>query len=320
MKQDNKTDLIVRIAQMYYEHDLSQQSIAERLGLSRPYISKLLIEGKKRGIIEIKILDPHKAETSLEAEFRQKFNLMKAIVIPSVDGSPNSALHRLSVATSKYLDTIISDNDTIGVAWGVTLNEISKCLIRREDLNNITIVQLSGGISKIEKNTYSNEIINKFADAYQGTPYVLPLPAVVDSEQVREAILKDTNIANILGIAKRANIAIFTVGVIGYDSALARAGYISPREIDKLFAQGAVGDFCCRFIDVNGSICDKALNDRTIGIELSDLKTKEYRIAVAIGQNKVMSMFGSIRGGYPNVVITDELNARELLSLSERIA
>jgi len=320
MRPDYKTDLIVKIAKMYYEHDLSQQDISERLGLSRPYISKLLIEGKKRGIIEIKILDPHEAETSVEAELRQKFNLKKAVVIPSIEGSASSVLHRLGVTTSRYIDTIVSDNDIIGVAWGVTLHEVSKCLIFREDLKNITIVQLAGGISNIEKNTYSNEILKKFADAYRGTPFALPLPAVVDSEQVREAILKDSNIANVLDIGMRSNIAIFTMGVIGHDSALARAEYISHREVDRLLAEGAVGDLCCRFIDINGSICDKSLNSRTIGIELSDLKNKEYRIAIATGQNKVMCMLASLRGGYLNVLITDELNARELLLLNERIA
>jgi len=320
MKQDYKTDLIVKIAKMYYEHDLSQQAISERLGLSRPYISKLLIEGKKRGIIEIRIFDPHEAETSIESELRQMFNLRKAVVIPSIEGSASSVLHRLGVASARYINTIVSDNDTIGVTWGVTLYEVSKSLIHREDLEDITITQLSGGISKIEKNTYSNEILKKFADAYRGTPYMIPLPAIVDSEQVREAIIKDKNISNVLDISMRANIAIFTTGGIGHDSALVRAEYISPREIDRLQAEGAVGDLCCRFIDINGVVCDKSLNNRTIGIDLNDLKSKEYRIAIATGQNKVMSMLGALRGGYPNVLITDELNARELIALSERIA
>ena len=112
MKQDYKTDLIVKIAKMYYEHDLSQQAISERLGLSRPYISKLLIEGKKRGIIEIRIFDPHEAETSIESELRQMFNLRKAVVIPSIEGSASSVLHRLGVASARYINTIVSDNDT----------------------------------------------------------------------------------------------------------------------------------------------------------------------------------------------------------------
>ena len=320
MSQTEKTDLIVKIARLYYEHDMSQRNISERLGLSRPYISKLLIEGKRRGIIEIKILDPHETETSIEIELRQKFNLKKAVVIPHVEGSTNSVLHRLALAAARFLDTIVSDNDVIGVTWGMTLYELSKSLISREDLKDITVVQLSGGISKIERNTFSGEILKKFADAYKGTPYMLQLPAVVDSEEVRGVILKDKNISNVLDIGVRSNISIFTMGTIGYDSALARAEYISHREVDRLLAEGAVGDLCCRFIDINGAICDKSLNSRTIGIELSDLKNKEYRIAIATGQNKVMCMFASLRGRYPNVLITDELNARELISLSERIA
>lgn len=317
MKSIDRTELIVKIAKMYYEHDFSQQAISERFNLSRPYISKLLIEAKKRGIVQIKIFDPFEAETSIEFEIRNKFNLKKAIVIPSPSRSVNSDLHRLAIAAAKFIDTILADDDIIGVAWGATLNEVAKCLINREDLRNVTIVQLSGGISKIEKNTYANEILKNFADALKGTPYLLPLPAVVDSEQVREAIMKDSRIADVLNIAKKANIAIFTMGVIGYDSALARAEYISHDEIDKLMAEGSVGDFCCRFIDSNGEICDESLNKRTIGIELNDLRNKEYSIAIATGKNKVKSILGSLRGEYLNVLITDENTASDLLTLSE---
>jgi len=320
MRYSEKTDLIVKIARMYYEHDLSQQAIAERLGLSRPYISKLLIEGKNRGIIEIRIIDPHESETTLEMDLRQNYNLKKAIVIPNVEGSTESTLRKLAVPTARYLDSIISDNDIVGVAWGATLYELSRNLIPRDDLKDITVVQLSGGISKFERNTFATEILKKFADSYKGTPYVLPLPAVVDSEAVREAILKDRNISNVLDIGLRANIAIFTMGVIGYDSALVRAEYISPAEVDRLLEEGAVGDLCCRFININGEICDRSLNDRTIGVDLKQLKNKEYRIAIATGQNKVRCILGALRGGYPNVLVTDEHTAIELLEFKEEVA
>ena len=105
----------------------------------------------------------------------------------------------------------------MGVAWGATLYACSKSIIQRNDIKNITVVQLCGGISKIEKNIYASEIPKNISEAYKG----------------------------------------------------------------------AVGDICTRIIDMNGNICDRSLNERTIAIELDHLKQKEYRIGVAIGGNKV---------------------------------
>jgi len=317
MERIEKTNLLVRIARLYYEHDCSQQMISEKLGLSRPYVSKLINEAKKSGIVEIKIIDPNEAESQIEAELKQRFNLQKAIVIPFLEGTTGNVLDKLAAAAARFLNTIISDNDIIGVAWGATLYECSRNVVPREDIKDVTVVQLCGGISKIEKNIYASEIPKKFADAYKGTPYILPLPAIVDSVEVKSAILKDKNISSVLNIAKKSNIAIFTMGTCGYESALARAGYISQREVDELLVKGAVGDICCRIINAEGEICDDALNQRTIGIELNELKEKEYRIGVAIGNSKVRCMYGALRGGYPNVIMTDEATARELLKLCE---
>jgi len=309
-----RVNLLVNIARLYYEHSYNQQDIANKLGLSRPYVSKLINEAKESGIVEIKINDPYETETFLELELRRRFNLKKVVVVPS----PNDSRQKLDkvAAAARYLNGIVKDNDIVGVAWGATLYCVSRHIIPRDDVKNITIVQLCGGISNINKNIFASEITRNISEAYNGTPYILPLPAVVDDSKVKNAMLKDKNINNVLNMAKKSNIAIFTMGTFGYEGALHRAGYISTKEVDELIQKGAVGDLCTRILNADGKICDQELDERTIAIGLYELMKKEYRIAVAIGTEKLKCIYAALKGGYPNVFVTDEETALELQKMN----
>ncbi|MGI6140530.1 MAG: sugar-binding transcriptional regulator [Caldicoprobacterales bacterium] len=310
----DKKKLLVNISRLYYEHNYSQQMIAEKLNLSRPYVSKLISEAKDKGIVKIIINDPDEMETSIELSVREKFGLLKVIAIPTIDAETD-IISRIGKAAGRYLDNIIKDNDIIGTAWGTTLYNFSTNVVPRGDLKNITVVQLCGGISNIEKNIFASEIPKNLADMYKGTPYILPLPAVVDNSRVKEIILREKNISKVLDIANKANIAIFTMGPFGYDGALSRAGYISHDDVDRLIKKGAVGDICTRIIDIDGNVCDENLNNRTIGIELDELKKKEYRIGVAVGENRLNCIYAALKKQYANVLITDEEIALKLLKL-----
>lgn len=310
MSNDEKVNLLVNIARLYYEHNYSQQMIAERLNISRPYVSKLINEAKERGIVEIRIFDPYESETQIEIDLKIKFGLNRAVVVPTIKES--DVLSSIGKAAARYLDTIVKDNDIIGVAWGATLYSFSEQIIKRDDLKNITVVQLCGGISNIEKNIYANEIPKKIADAYKGTPYILPLPAVLNSINVTDAIVKEKNIKIVLELANKANIAIFTMGPFGYEGALSRAGYLDTGDVDELVRKGAVGDICTRIIDEEGNICDYDLNRRTIAVELTELKKKEHRIGIAVGPSRIKCIYAALKGGYANVLVTDESTASEL--------
>ena len=314
MREHERIKLLVNIARLYYEHNCSQQEIAKKLGLSRPYISKLINEAKQSGIVQIQISDPYESESVVELEIRRRFNLKKAIVVPTNEDDRNK-LEKLASATARYLNSIIKNNDIIGVGWGLTLYTCSQFVIPRNDVNNIVVVQLCGGISNIERNIYATEIPKKIADAYRGTPYILPLPAIIDDAKTKNAIIKDKNIKNVLNIAKKANIAMFTMGAFGHEGALIKAGYINKKEVDDLILKGAVGDICTHFINIDGKICDYNLDKKTIAIELHDLIKKEYRIGVAAGSDKLKCIYASLKSSYPNVLVTDEDTALGILNM-----
>lgn len=306
-----RVDLLVSVARLYYEHNYSQSMIADKLNLSRPYISKLIAQAREEGIVTIQINDPAHTETPLEREIRQRFALRKVIVVPmSMDVTP---LAKIGAVCARFLDTIVSSGDIIGVSWGGTMFSCAQNAISRQDLNNIIVVQLCGGTSNIERSIYASEIPKLFADAYSGVPYILPLPAIVDNIHVKQSMLTDRGVNQVMEYGIKSNIALFTLGQFGEDNALIHAGYLSGYPLKKLNKSEAVGDICSHFIDENGQLCDEELDSRTIGISLEELKKKDYRIAVAEGQKKVRSICGALNGGHINVLITDEDTAQSVL-------
>lgn len=77
----------------------------------------------------------------------------------------------------------------------------------------------------------------------------------------------------------------------------------------------AVGDIALRFFDVQGNIANENLNERVVGLALEDFKDKKYNIAIAVGERKAAGILGALRGGYVNVLYTDEKTAKKVLSL-----
>ena len=71
-----------------------------------------------------------------------------------------------------------------------------------------------------------------------------------------------------------------------------------------------------RFIDKDGKPIKSELDDLVIGISLEQLSKVERRIAVSSGADKHEITLAAMRGGWINVLITDEETAEYLLSQS----
>lgn len=308
-------ELLVEIARMYYEYGLGQQEIAERVGLSRSRISRMLTRAREAGIVQVTIVDPFREESLLAQELQARYGLKRAIVCPVPRSSRAPLAWHLAQAAARLLREIVRDGAIIGVCGGTTMLEVARAL-RPLKRKNVSVVQLEGTLSgKGEALIHGNEIALLFSRAFAATPFFLSVPAIVEHEQVKEALLSDRNVAKVLDMGKAANIAAFSIGRPDRSSLLVQAGYFSPEEMDSLVAAGAVGDLCSRFFAEDGSICDESLNRRTIGLELQDFMHKDFSVAVAGGPQKVAGIRGALRGRFANVLVTDEATARQLLDL-----
>lgn len=313
--EKNKLSKVIEVAKLYYLLDYSQQEIADKLGVSRPSVSRFLQQAKEEGIVQIKIIDPYEDSEKIADELKKAFNLKKVIVVSVPKYDELTVKQYIGEAAAVYLNEIVTDEDIIGISWGTTIYQVAKSL-KYKHVRDITVVQLNGGVSHSKINNYASEIIGLFGKAFNTNPYYLPLPAIVDHLVVKQAVEADRHIRKAMELAKASNIAVFTVGIPSMNSVLIQTKYFSEEEL-KIIQSSAVGDICSRFINCNGDIFCEDLNNRTIGIELSELKKKEQSILVAGGPNRVDAIYGAIQGGYANTIITDKITANLLLDLHE---
>jgi deoxyribonucleoside regulator len=309
---ENKSDisLLVEAARLYYQHGFSQQEVAQKLGISRPGISRLLNKAREMGIVKIEIRDPLEKGTRLEESLKKKFNLKRILVVP--EDNRNAVIkRRLGQAAVRLLDELVEDNLILGVSWGTTMQEVARH-VKPKYIKNMLVVQLNGGVSKAAYDTHASEIAQSIGEKFQAIPFLLPLPAIVDSAQVKEAITSDKNIARTLDIARKSTVSLYTIGLFDENSVLVKADYFEREEVQTLIKKGAIGDICSRIIDANGKICQKSLNERTIGIELDDLVNKSYAVAIAGGKEKLPAIRAALNGKWFNCLITDEWIASEL--------
>ncbi|GAA0386530.1 sugar-binding transcriptional regulator [Paenibacillus motobuensis] len=310
MDQD-KQRLSIEAARLYYLSDYSQIDIAAKLGVSRPTVSRLLQYAKEQGYVRIDISDPLEDLNELGSRLKQKYDLETALVCYSPVNEYKEIQKYISKAAADYLHETVQDTDIIGVSWGRTMHVVALQL-QQKQVRGVEVVQLKGGISHSHVNTYAAETMNLFAAAYHTIARYLPLPVIFDSVALKEMVEKDRHIHRIIELGKQANIAVFTVGTVNDDALLFQLGYFSEEEKQLLQTKG-IGDICSRFFDSEGNLCSEEINNRTVGIDLSDLQNKEKSILVAGGQRKIDAIRGALIGKYANILVTDQFTAQALL-------
>lgn len=309
-----KQRLIIDAARLYYDSDFSQQEIANKLGISRPTVSRLLQQAKELGYVRIEIIDPLEDNHDLAKELKKKYNLQSVEVCYSPIDDYSEVTQIITKKAADVLGDFVHDGDIVGVTWGTTMYHIAKKL-EKKSVKGVEVIQLNGGISYSKTNTYASETVNMFAEAFNTIPRYLPLPVIFDNPQVKQMVESDRHIERLIELGKQSNIGIFTVGTVKKDALLFRVGYFNEVEEQDIQTY-AVGDICSRFFDKKGQIYSNLLNSRTIGIELDELRNKEKSILVAGGEKKTDAIHGALVGKYANILITDQFTAKRLLEIN----
>lgn len=307
----DKKRLIIEAAKLYYQFDYTQLAIAEKLGISRPTVSRLLQQAKNHGYVKIEIVDPFNNNNELEKSLQHKYQIEEVKIAYAGEQDDQVMLQAMSDKAAEYIRDIVKDGDVLGVTWGRTMYRVANAL-QKKDVKGVEVIQLKGGIGLSDVNTYDSETVYKFAEAFHTVPRYLPLPVLVDSPEVKEVIESDRYMHRLIELGKQANIAVFTVGTVDTDSMLFRLGYLTTDEKELLHKE-AVGDICSRFFKSTGEVCESDIKNRTIGIQLEELKQKEKSILVAGGTRKLEAIHGALLGQYANVFITDQYTAQALL-------
>ncbi|WP_135454257.1 sugar-binding transcriptional regulator [Mycobacterium sp. DL99] len=305
------TDLLLYVAQCYYEQGRTQEDIGSELHLTRWKVGRLLDEARGVGLVQIKIVHPQARRTDLEVEMRSRFGLRECVVVPGPDTADTAGEH-IATAAANYLKSNSSWITTLGVSWGNTLQQIAAVLPNGWTAG-IEVIQVNGGVSRSVHPTKAANIVTSIAHSGNGQATLLPVPAIVERIETRDALYAEGFVEDVLSRARKADAILFSLGALGPTSVLVESGAITPAELAQLESAGACGDVLAHYITASGEIAYADIDRRTVGLSLDDVKKANCAIAVAAGTHKVPVVIGALTSGLCSVLITDETTAQSVL-------
>ena len=305
--------LMVKICDMYYNQDLNQKAISAQLGLSRPTVSRIISNGKERGIVKIIIDNLEGTDyVDIEREIENLYGLREVIVVKEKKDTDDQK-NEIGKAAAQYLERVVKDGNIIGVSMGSTLGYISK-YITDGATKNLTFVPLIGGMGHLRMELHSNYLVEDFAKVFGGEFMLMHAPARVSGRQIKEELLKEDDISKIIKMGDQLDVALVGIGVPNSTSAIMATGYYNRVEMDKMRAKRVAGDICMQFYDINGSTTPFKIDNNVVGIEIKKLRRVPHAIGVACGIEKVDAIRGAINGRYINTLVTDVACANALIA------
>ncbi len=300
--------LTVRIAELYYDENKTQDEIGALLGVTRWKVGRLLTQARERGIVRIEIVHPGARKLGVERALCERFGLRDAVVVPDAEDVHT----RVAQAAADYLTVLRPVPRTLGVSWGRTLQSVAERLTPGW-ARGVQIVQINGGVSRNRRAGTAAATAAAIAEKTGGQAVLLPSPAILERLETKRAIESDRTVAGVLELAASASAYLYSAGVADESSVLVDSGYLSSDDVAELVRKGAVGDVVGRYIDANGNPVDPGLDERTVGLGLDRLRAATTAIFVVAGQAKHDIARAVVTSGLCTIIVTDEATAAALL-------
>jgi len=311
MSELERKRFLAKIASLYYLEGLTQQSIANKLKISRTKVSRYLTRARSEGIAEIKINYAAEDFSSLEYHIEKKYKISECIIASTLENS-EATIESMSGSLNNLLSRFLKDGSHIGIGWGGSLREISK-YINVMEKSDIKVIPMIGGLGKTGTGMHTNSVAKNIADRMGGISYMIHSPAVLDNREAKEIVEKDSNVSEIMEMSLKIDTAIIGISDLGIDSTLIKTGSFTAEDFKYLEGLGVVGDVNLIFIDENGNHVPNKIDKRIVRVPLDKLKKIDHVIGVAFGKRKLKVLLGALRGQIINVLFTDEETAIEII-------
>lgn len=317
-RSDDDRDLMVEAATLYYEEQYTQAETAQRLAVSRSTVSRLLRDARALGIVQITIHHPWARNSRLEALLREAFGLRDARILRVGHGrASDEVLDGVGALAARYLQGVIRDDMVLGISYGRTIAATIGHLTPARPVD-LVVVQLLGALGSDNPLIEGANLARDLAAKYGATYRYLYAPLVVEDARTRDRFVQEPLVQDVLAVGKQADIALIGIGVLGDEApSLIYRGYLSARDVARLRDLGGVGNMCAQFFDAEGVLLDADLNQRAISIGLDGLQGIGLVVAAASGRQKAPAILGALRGGYVDVLISDDEAIEAVLALHD---
>ncbi len=318
MKARYDIQLMVQASKMYYIGGMTQEQIAKQLGISRSSVSMMLSEAKDFGIVEISIKDPKNNVQDVADEFIKRFSLKGCLVIPTAIDDIHMITRIVASQGADYAEDLLRSHTTIGIAWGTTCYDFMMSFTNRNKLNDINVVPLIGGTSRISSEYQLNEMVRMFSEKLHGTPSFIYAPAIAESIEDKELYMQSISMKSIIEKWDNMDVAIVSAGAPPefYDNRMVFD--IAQKQQYERNESRVIGDICARRFNLKGEFINNEYSARIMGIDDEKLRRIKNVICIAAGKHKLLSIIGALRTNVIDYFVTDENTARSALEILDK--
>ena len=302
--------LLHRAASAYYVDGVRQAEVAERLGVSRPTVSKLLAEARRIGMVRFEVLEPPTADLPDLAA-----RLQNVLGVRSVRIAPGNQVQRdyrgigdLLGEELRSLD--LQRGEVLLISSGKTTYAVSG-MPGLPELPGVVIAPTVGGQQETDPSFQTNEIVRRFADRTRAEPKFMFAPAS-PSEQLWESLQADPSFREITDLWARARAVVVGIG----EPYQGRAALTSVVPRDEPAMVPAVGDINLHFYDIDGHPVSYPGSELLVRPPRELLNALPTSIAMAAGERKAPSILAGARTGLYTTLLTDEPTAQAVLALA----
>lgn len=309
-------NLLTEIAIAYYEHELTQEEIANKFNISRIKVGRLLKKARQEGVVEINVKYHPVFTSQLEKRLIDQFGIQRALIAID-EHSENEQRRQVAALVSAYLSNTLKDGMTVAVGQGRNVAAIGEHIGISTDRRCKFICGI-GGVQRIGAPVDADHICRNLAGKFNGMNETLYAPAYLENKEFRDVFMRNGVIKETLDRARKADIALVGIGDMNENSYMVQLGWFTPQEVTEAkINQGVIGEIAgYGFFNLKGEPVDTVMSNRVIGLSLEDLRAIPCVIGIASESAKAMAILGALRTGIINIIATSASNVNTILNLA----
>ena len=320
---------ILKVAHLFYEKEMTKTDISHEIRASTTQVARLLEEARELGFVRVEFTPPrlHK----LGEQLRGKYAWLRDATVISYAEDLVFLRRMLGKAAADYFSAQVAEGATVAIGGGDTMYEMVMALPQTErDLFFVPAAIIDSGPAL----THIDPIVlltllwvrsgrkPRQAHFATGLPFNKPLSRQKLKEEYDE-FCKRRAVQEALAKMKQADYLFTSLGCLQPDPAYEQ---LAPRPHKYLLEnlrlneatlkrEGVVGDINYSFFDAQGQTSTDWHIFPSIGVSQAQEMVKSGKeVVVAAGRYKLASLKSAINGRLFNVLITDEMAAKELLN------
>lgn len=309
---------IYTVLVLHFVDGMKQAEIATAMNLSPSKVNRLIVQGRRLGMLKIEVQSPFQSLVDLEKRLVETSSLDGAVVAPTVPGSTETTIQYVGRAAANQLLESLRDGDVIAITGGKAVSAVVDNLVAERTFD-VTVVPLTGGVQG-KYYTDVNHLATRLAEKLGGKTMLMHAPLFAESREQRDMLMEMASIKAVFDLARKAAIALVGIGSIQTPGSSYYDLLPMPNPDRELLQRsGAAGEFLAHLIREDGSMADYPLNLRLVALEPKALANCRKTIGVAAGAEKVRPIRAALAGRYLNSLVLDEDTAKAVLDSMEGI-